>query len=187
MPTAKGLNAKQREELLKVLKDRFEKSMSRHKGIDWAGVQAKLEADPRKLWSVAEMERTGGEPDVIGYDENSGEYIFCDCSAESPKERRNVCYDRLALDARKEAKPRDSALDMAAAMGIQVLDEEQYRELQALGEFDTRTSSWLMTPPSIRKLGGAIFGDRRYDHVFIYHNGADSYYGGRGFRGMLRV
>ncbi len=187
MPTAKGLNAKQREELLKVLKDRFEKSMSRHKGIDWAGVQAKLEADPRKLWSVAEMERTGGEPDVIGYDENSGEYIFCDCSAESPKERRNVCYDRLALDARKEAKPRDCALDMAAAMGIQVLDEEQYRELQALGEFDTRTSSWLMTPPSIRKLGGAIFGDRRYDHVFIYHNGADSYYGGRGFRGMLRV
>jgi hypothetical protein len=161
--------------------------MNRHPGLDWAGVQARLEANPAKLWSLHEMERTGGEPDVVGHDSETGEYIFYDCSAESPKGRRNVCYDRAALDARKEYKPADSAMDMAAAMGIELLSEEQYSQLQKLGNFDTKTSSWLLTPAEIRKRGGAIFGDRRYDHVFTYHNGADSYYGARGFRGALRV
>jgi hypothetical protein len=181
------LNVKQREELLGTLKARFEKNMNRHKGLEWAKVQAKLEADPEKLWSLNEMERTGGEPDVIGYDEKTSEYIFFDCSVESPKDRRNVCYDREALESRKEAKPKDSALNMAAAMGVEILTEEQYRELQTLGNFDTKTSSWLRTPDEIRKLGGAIFGDHRYDYVFVYHNGAESYYGARGFRGSLRV
>jgi hypothetical protein len=187
MQTAKDLNVKQREELLGALKARFEKNMNRHKGLEWVKVQAKLEADPEKLWSLNEMERTDGEPDVIGYDEKTSEYIFYDCSVESPKDRRNVCYDREALESRKEAKPKDSALDMAAAMGVEILTEEQYRALQKLGNFDTKTSSWLRTPDEIRKLGGAIFGDRRYDHVFVYHNGAESYYGARGFRGSLRV
>jgi hypothetical protein len=187
MPKAKAMSAKQREELLGVLKARFEKGMNRHKGLEWAKVQAKLEADTDKLWSLSEMERTGGEPDVVGYDKKTGEYIFYDCSAETPKGRRNVCYDREALESRKEAKPKDSAMDMASAMGIEILTEEQYRELQKLGNFDTGTSSWLKTPAEIRKLGGAIFGDRRYDHVFVYHNGAPSYYGVRGFRGSLRV
>ena len=187
MRSAMDMNAKKREELLNILKARFEKNMNRHKGLEWAKVQAKLEVDPEKIWSLSEMERTGGEPDVVGYEEKKGEYIFYDCSAESPKERRSFCYDREALDSRKEAKPKDTALDMAAAMGIEILTEEQYRTLQKLGDFDTKTSSWLRTPPEIRKLGGAIFGDRRYDHVFIYHNGADSYYAARGFRGSLRV
>jgi hypothetical protein len=183
----KELSPEQREKLLGVLKARFEKNMNRHKGLDWAAVQAKLEAEPKKLWSLNEMERTGGEPDVVGQDEKTGETIFFDCSAESPKERRNVCYDREALDSRKEHKPGNNALDMAAAMGIEILTEEQYQELQKLGNFDTKTSSWLRTPSEIRKLGGAIFADRRYDHVFVYHNGADSYYGARAFRGSLRV
>jgi hypothetical protein len=187
MQKAKDMNVKQREELLGTLKARFEKNMDRHTGLEWAKVQAKLEANPEKLWSLNEMERTGGEPDVVGYDKKTGEYIFYDCSAESPKDRRSLCYDRQALDARKEAKPKDSAMDMAAAMGIEVLTEDQYRELQQLGSFDAKTSSWLKTPPEIRKLGGAIFADRRYNHVFVYHNGADSYYGARGFRGSLRV
>ena len=187
MRTAKDMNAKQREELLSALKARFEKNMNRHKGLEWDKVQVKLEADPEKLWSLSEMERTGGEPDVVGYDEKTGKYIFYDCSAESPKDRRSVCYDREALESRKEARPKDAALDMAAAMGIEILTEEQYRALQKLGGFDTKTSSWLKTPSEIRKLGGAIFADRRYDHVFVYHNGADSYYGARGFRGSLRV
>ena len=181
------MEAKQREKLLGALKARFEKNMSRHKGLEWAKVQAKLEADTGKLWSLNEMESTGGEPDVVGYDQKTGEYIFYDCSAESPKGRRSVCYDREALDSRKEFKPNDTAMDMAEAMGIEILTEEQYRELQALGDFDTKTSSWLKTPSEIRKLGGAIFGDRRYDHVFVYHNGASSYYAARGFRGLLRV
>jgi hypothetical protein len=183
----KELSPEQREELLKILKSRFEKNMNRHQGLEWAKVQPRLEANPAKLWSLNEMERTGGEPDVIGQDKTSGEYIFYDCSAESPSGRRNVCYDREALEARKEFKPKDTALDMAAAMGIELLSEEQFRGLQKLGKFDTKTSSWLMTPAEIRKLGGAIFGDRRYDHVFVYHNGADSYYAARGFRGSLRV
>src|SRR5512143_1311517 len=183
----KELSAEQHEELLRTLKDRFEKNESRHKALEWAKVQAKLEANPESLWSLHEMERTGGEPDVVGHDEKTGEYIFYDCSAESPKGRRNVCYDREALEARKEFKPKDTAMDMAAAMGIEILMEEQYRALQELGNFDTKTSSWLKTPPEIRKLGGAIFADRRYDHVFVYHNGADSYYGARAFRGSLRV
>jgi hypothetical protein len=187
MPKAKDLKAKQREELLGALKARFEKNLSRHKGLEWAKVQAKLAANPEKLWSLNEMERTGGEPDVIGYDKKTGEYIFADCSAESPAGRYNLCYDREALDSRKEAKPKDSAMDMAVAMGIELLTEEQYRQLQKLGNFDTKTSSWLKTPAEIRKLGGAIFADRRYDHVFVYHNGASSYYGARGFRGALRV
>jgi hypothetical protein len=187
MQKAKDMNSKQREELLGALKARFEKNMDRHTGLEWAKVQAKLEANPEKLWSLNEMERTGGEPDVVGYDKKTGEYIFYDCSAESPKDRRSLCYDRQALDARKEAKPTDSAMDMAAAMGIEVLTEDQYRELQQLGSFDAKTSSWLKTPPEIRKLGGAIFADRRYNHVFVYHNGADSYDGARGFRGSLRV
>ncbi len=181
------LSPEQREELLRALKARFENNMPRHKGLEWAKVQAKLEANPEKLWSLHEMERTGGEPDVVGHDEKTGETIFYDCSAESPKDRRNVCYDREALEARKEFKPKDSAVDMAAAMGIEILTEEQYRALQKLGNFDTKTSSWLKTPAEIRKLGGAIFGDRRYDHVFVYHNGAESYYGARAFRGALRV
>ena len=183
----KELSPVQAEELLKVLKARFEKNMNRHKDLEWTKVQARLEANPEKLWSLNEMERTGGEPDVIGYDNKTGETFFYDCSAESPKERRNVCYDREALDARKEFKPKDCAMDMAAAMGIEILTEEQYRLLQEFGNFDLKTSSWLNTPAEIRKHGGAIFGDRRYDHVFIYHNGADSYYGARGFRGSLRV
>ena len=181
------LSNKQREELLKALKARFEKNMNRHKGLDWAKVQAKLEASSDKLWSLNEMERTGGEPDVVGQDKKTGEYIFYDCSAETPKDRRSICYDRQALESRKEAKPRDSAVNMATAMGIELLTEEQYRELQKLGNFDTKTSSWVNTPAAIRKLGGAIFCDRRYDTVFTYHNGAESYYAGRGFRGVVRV
>ena len=177
----------QGEELLRVLSARFEKNMHRHKGLEWAKVQAKLEANSEKLWSLYEMERTGGEPDVVVYDENRGETIFCDCSAESPTGRRNICYDHEALDSRKEFKPEGNAMDMADAIGIEILTEEQYRALQKLGNFDTKTSSWLKTPSEIRKLGGAIFADRRYDHVFVYHNGASSYYGARGFRGLLRV
>jgi hypothetical protein len=187
MQRAKDLKAKQREELLGKLKARFEKNLNFHKNLEWAEVQAKLEADAEKLWSLNEMERTGGEPDVVGFDKKTGEYIFYDCSAESPEGRRNVCYDREALESRKEFKPKDSAMDMAAAMGIEILTEEQYRELQKLGNFDAKTSSWLKTPSEIRKLGGAIFADRRYGRVFVYHNGAPSYYGVRGFRGSLRV
>jgi len=185
--TKKKLSPEQREELLGTLKARFEKNMSRHQGLGWADVRARLEADPEKLWSLNEMERTGGEPDVVGHDAKTGEYIFYDCSAESPKGRRSLCYDREALEARKENKPENSALDMAAAMGIEILNEEQYRELQRLGNFDTKTSSWVKTPSEIRKLGGAIFCDRRYDTVFLYHNGAESYYAARGFRGELRA
>jgi hypothetical protein len=187
MQRAKDMKTKEREELLNALKDRFEKNMNRHKGLDWAKVQARLQAHNEKLWSLFEMERTGGEPDVVGQDKKSGEYIFYDCSAESPKGRRSVCYDREALEARKENKPKDSAMNMAAAMGIELLSEEQYRELQKLGKFDTKTSSWVQTPSDIRKLGGAVFCDRRYDHVFLYHNGADSYYAARGFRGLLKI
>ena len=183
----KELSPEQREELLRALKARFEKNMNRHKGLEWAKVQAKLEANAEKLWSLNEMERTGGEPDVVGHDKKTGEYIFYDCSAESPKGRRSVCYDREALESRKEHKPEDNAIDMAAAMGIELLTEEQYRELQKLGEFDTKTSSWVKTPPEIRKLEGALFCDRRFDHVFVYHNGAESYYAARAFRGSLRV
>ena len=183
----KKLSSEQSGELINILKTRFEKNMNRHKGLDWAKVQAKLETQPEKLWSLNEMERTGGEPDVVGHDKKTGEYVFYDCSAETPVDRRNACYDREALEARKKFPPKDTAMDMATAMGIEMLTEEQYRELQKLGNFDTKTSSWLKTPPAIRKLGGAIFGDRRYDHVFVYHNGADSYYGGRAFRGTLRV
>jgi hypothetical protein len=181
------MKAKEREELLGVLKTRFEKNMRRHKDIEWAKVQARLEANPDKLRSLNEMEETGGEPDVIGHDKKTGEYTFCDCSPESPKGRRSVCYDREALDSRKEHKPANSALDMAVAMGIDMLTEEQYRDLQKLGEFDSKTSSWVKTPSAFRKLGGALFCDRRYDQVFVYHNGADSYYAARGFRGSLRV
>ena len=183
----KVLSPEQREDLLKIIKARFEKNMGRHKDIEWLDVQTRLEANPEKLWSLYEMERTGGEPDVIDRDEKTGEYIFCDCSAESPKGRRSVCYDGEALESRKEHKPENSALGMAEAMGIEILTEEQYRKLQKLGEFDTKTSSWVKTPDNIRKLGGAIFCDRRYDTVFVYHNGAESYYASRGFRGMLRV
>ena len=183
----KELSPDRHEELLRALKTRFEENMSRHKVHKWAEVQTRLEGNTEKLWSINEMERTGGEPDVVDYDKKTGEYIFYDCSAESPASRRNVCYDREALVSRKEFKPKDTAMDMAAAMGIEILTEEQYRELQRLGNFDTKTSSWLKTPSEIRKLGGAIFGDRRYDHVFVFHNGADSYYGVRGFRGSLRV
>lgn len=181
------LPPEQREEILALLKKRFEKHAGRHPGLEWSKVQARLEANPGKLWSLHQMEITGGEPDVTGYDEASGEYIFYDCAAETPMDRCNLCYDRAALDARKEHKPRGSAMEMAETMGIEILTEEQYGELQKLGKFDTKTSSWLKTPAPIRKLGGAIFGDRRYDHVFTYHNGADSYYSGRGFRGSLRV
>ena len=183
----KELTLKQQEELLGVLKARFEKNMNRHKGLEWAKVQAGLEAQNVKLWSLHEMERTGGEPDVVGHNKKAGEYIFYDCSAESPDGRRSLCYDREALVSRKENKPKNSAMDMAAAMGIELLTEEQYRELQQLGQFDLKTSSWIITPSAIRKLGGAIFCDRRYDTVFVYHNGADSYYGSRAFRGSLRV
>jgi hypothetical protein len=181
------LPPEQREELLRALKARFEKNMKRHEDLEWAKVQARLEANAEKLWSLHEMERTGGEPDVIGHDKKTGEFIFYDCSAESPKGRRSLCYDRAALDARKENKPQGSAMDMATAMGIELLTEDQYRELQKLGELDTKTSSWVKTPPEIRKLGGALFCDRRYNTVFLYHNGADSYYAARGFRGSLRV
>lgn len=183
----KKLSPEQRSALISVLKGRFEKNMNRHKGLQWAKVEVNLEANFEKLWSLNEMERTGGEPDVVGYDKKTGEYIFYDCSAESPKGRRSVCYDREALESRKEHKPKDSAIDMAAAMGIELLTEEQYRELQQLGNFDTKTSSWVKTPSDIRKLGGALFCDRRYDHIFVYHNGAESYYSARAFRGSLRV
>ena len=182
-----ALPAGKRQELLTILKARFEKNMNRHKGLDWARVQARLEGKAEKLWSLSEMERTGGEPDVVGQDKRTGEFIFYDCSAETPQGRRSLCYDREALNSRKEHKPKNSALDLAAAMGIEILTEEQYRELQKLGEFDTKTSSWVKTPSDIRKLGGALFCDRRYDTVFVYHNGADSYYAARGFRGVLRV
>jgi hypothetical protein len=183
----KVLSVEQQEELLGILKVRFEKNLNRHEGLEWANVQRKLEAATGKLWSLHEMERTGGEPDVVGYDEAADEFIFMDCSAESPSGRRSVCYDHEALNARKQNKPENSALGMAADMGIEILDEGQFRELQKLGKFDAKTSSWLLTPSEIRKLGGAIFGDFRYGQVFIYHNGADSYYGARGFRGSLRV
>ncbi|PWW28983.1 uncharacterized protein DUF4256 [Cytobacillus oceanisediminis] len=181
------LSPEQREELLRTLKARFEKNMNRYKGLKWANVQAKLDANTEKLWSLNEMEGTGGEPDVVGHDEETGEYIFYDCSAESPKGRRSVCYDREALESRKKHKPENSAIDIADAMGIKLLTEEQYRELQKLESVDMKTSSWVQTPANIRKLGGAIFCDRRYDTVFVYHNGADSYYAARGFRGSLRV
>lgn len=188
MKKPKGeLPADRREELLKALKTRFENNMNRHKGLKWVDVQAKLEADTGKLWSLNEMEESGGEPDVVGYDKKTGEYIFYDCSVESPKGRRSLCYDREALEKRKEHKPANSAMDMADEMGIELLTEEEYRKLQQLGNFDMKTSSWVKTPPAIRKHGGAIFCDRRYEHVFMYHNGADSYYAARGFRGSLRV
>ncbi|UAL48274.1 DUF4256 domain-containing protein [Sutcliffiella horikoshii] len=183
----KSLSLEQMEELKSVLKKRFEKNMLRHEDLDWDKVQEKLESNAEKLWSLYEMERTEGEPDVIGYDKGTDEYLFCDCSKESPKGRRSVCYDHAALEARKKFKPEDSAMNMATEMGIEMLTEEQYRELQKLGEFDLKTSSWIQTPDEIRKLGGALFCDRRFNHVFVYHNGADSYYGARGFRGMLRV
>lgn len=183
----KKLTSDQSKSLLKTLEERFEKNMKRHKGIDWKKVQAKLEANPEKLWSLNEMEKTGGEPDVVGFDKKSGEYIFNDCSPETPKERRSLCYDREALNSRKEHKPAGSAVGMAAEMGIELLTEAEYFELQKLGNFDSKTSSWLETPPKIRELGGAIFGDYRFGRVFIYHNGAESYYGVRGFRGVLRV
>ncbi|HEX6428203.1 MAG TPA: DUF4256 domain-containing protein [Niastella sp.] len=181
------LSAEQRKELLSTLKARFEKNKNRHKGLEWTNVQARLEANPEKLWSLFEMETTGGEPDVVGFDKKTGEYIFYDCSAESPKGRRSICYDHEALESRKEHKPENSAIEMTADMGIEILTEEQYRELQKLGNFDTKTSSWIKTPADIRKLGGAIFMDRRYDTVFLYHNGAESYYAARGFRGSLKV
>ena len=186
----KELSPEQGDALLSALKARFEKNMNRHKGLEWAKVQSRLcgmEASTEKLWSLNEMERTGGEPDVVGYDKKTGEYIFYDCSAESPNGRRSFCYDLQALESRKEHKPKSNAIEMAAAMGIELLTEEQYRELQQLGNFDTKTSSWVITPADIRKLGGALFCDRRYDTVFVYHNGAESYYGVRGFRGSLRV
>ena len=183
----KKISTEQREKLVRGLKSRFEEHMNRHKGLEWAKVQARLEANPEKLWSLHEMERTGGEPDVVGHDKKTGEYVFYDCAAESPAGRRSVCYDREALEARKENKPKESAMNMAAAMLVELLTEEQYRELQKLGTFDTKTSSWVKTPPGIRKLGGALFCDRRYDTVFLYHNGADSYYAARGFRSSLRV
>ncbi|QQZ11383.1 DUF4256 domain-containing protein [Heyndrickxia vini] len=183
----KELSLEQREDLLKVLQARFEKNMNRHSGLEWANVEAKLEANPEKMWSLNEMESTGGEPDVVGHDKRTDEYIFYDCSPESPNGRRSICYDLEALESRKKHKPENNAIDMAADMGIELLTEEQYRELQTLGNFDTKTSSWVQTPLNIRKLGGAIFCDRRYDTVFVYHNGADSYYAARGFRGSLRV
>jgi hypothetical protein len=185
--TKKKLSPEHREELLRALKARFEKNINRHNGFEWAKVQAKLDANTEKLWSLSEMEITGGEPDVVGHDKKTGEFIFYDCSAESPKDRRSLCYDRKGLESRKEHKPVNSAIDMADAMGIEILTEEQYRELQKLGIFDTKTSSWVKTPDEIRELGGALFCDRRYDHVFVYHNGAESYYGVRGFRGSLWV
>jgi len=182
---AKTISSEQRKELLDILRDRFEKNMNRHNGMEWSKVEEKLESNPEKLWSLNEMERTGGQPDVVGYEK--GEYIFYDCSPETPSERRNLCYDREALEARKKFKPKNSAMDVAKEMGIEILDEKQYLELQKLGEFDLKTSSWIKTPSNIRKLGGALFVDRRYDTVFVYHNGADSYYAARGFRGLLRV
>jgi hypothetical protein len=191
MKTTQGnkrdVSPQRREELLGVLKTRFEKNGQRHRGIAWADVQARLEAKPESLWSLSEMEKTGGEPDVVGHDKKSGDYLFFDCSPQSPEGRTSICYDREALDSRKEHKPKTSAMEMAAAMGIELLTEEQYRALQKLGEFDTKSSSWVKAPADIRKLGGALFGDRRYGQVFIYHNGAQSYYSGRGFRGVLRV
>jgi hypothetical protein len=187
MKRAKDMKAIQGEELLSTLKGRFEKNMNRHGGLEWAEVQARLEANPKKLRSLDEMERTGGEPDVVGHDKKTGEYIFFDCSAESPKGRTSVCYDREALDSRKEHKPANNAIDMAAAMGVEVLTEEQYRELQKLGEFDTKTSSWVKTSAEIRKRGGALYGERRYGRIFVGHNGAQSYYGARAFRGLLRI
>jgi hypothetical protein len=183
----KTMSRQQQEELLSTLKARFEKNMHRHQGLEWPKIQAKLEANPEKLSSLNAMESTGGEPDVVGYDQTTGEYIFYDCAAESPEGRRSLCYDRQAWESRKKHKPENNVLDVADAMGIALLTEEQYRELQTLGEFDTKTSSWVKTPAEIRKLGGAIFCDRRYDHVFMYHNGAESYYASRGFRGLLRV
>ena len=183
----KNLSPEQREQLLRTLRAGFEKNITRHQGLAWAQVQTKLEASPEKLWSLHEMERTGGEPDVVGQDERTGEYIFYDCSADTPKGRRSLCYDREAWESRKQDKPKNNALDMAADMGIEILTEEQYRELQRLGEFDTKTSSWIKTPSQIRKLGGALFCDRRYGTVFVYHNGAESYYAARAFRGWLRV
>ncbi len=185
--TKKKLSPQDRDDFLTELKDRFEENMNRHKGLDWAKVQAKLEANAEKLWSIREMDRTGGQPDVIGFDKKTGEFVFYDCSAESPSGRRSLCYDREALESRKEHKPKNSAIDMAATMGIEILTEDQYRELQKLGNFDLKTSSWIKTPSEIRKLGGALFCDHRYDHVFVYHNGAESYYAARGFRGSLRV
>jgi len=183
----KKLSAEERAELLSTLKARFEKNMNRHKGLDWTKVQAKLEGDAKKLWSLSEMERTGGEPDVVGYDKKTGEFVFYDCAAESPKGRRSLCYDREALESRKEHKPANSAVAMATDMGVELLTEEQYRELQQLGKFDLKTSSWVSTPSNIRELGGALYCDRRYNHVFLYHNGAESYYAVRGFRGSLRI
>jgi len=183
----KTISTKELDELLSTLKIRFEKNMERHTGLDWAAVQAKLETKPDKLWSLSEMERTGGEPDIVGFDKDTGKFIFYDCSNESPKDRRSLCYDRAALESRKEHKPKNSALDMAAEMGIEILTEDQYRYLQELGQFDLKTSSWVKTPDAIRNLGGAVFCDRRYDTVFLYHNGAESYYAARGFRGLLRV
>ena len=183
----KELSTKQSDELLKTLKARFEKNMKRHQGLEWAKVEAKRKANPEKLWSLSEMERTGGEPDVVGHDKKTGEYVFYDCSEQTPKGRTSLCYDRAALNSRKEHKPKDNAVDMAAAMGIEILTEEQYRELQKLGEFDTARSSWVKTPDKVRDLGGALFCDRRFDTVFVYHNGAESYYAGRGFRGWLKV
>jgi hypothetical protein len=183
----KKKSSQQHEDLLLALRERFEKNMKRHKGLSWAAVEARLKANPKKLSALDEMEATGGEPDVIGFDKKSGEYIFCDCSAETPKERRSICYDHEALESRKEHKPKNSAMQMASDMGIEMLTEEQYRQLQELGEFDTKTSSWVRTPDKIRRLGGALFCDRRFDHVFTYHNGAESYYAARGFRGMLKV
>jgi hypothetical protein len=188
MENKKTLSPEQRDEIFRALKSRFEKNMNRHKGLEWAKIQAKLDppAGGEKLWSLNEMERTGGGPDVVDQDKKTGEYIFYDCSEESPKGRRSVCYDREALESRKEHKPENNAIDMATAMGIEILTEEQYRELQKLGNFDTKTSSWIKTPDEIRKLGGALFCDRRYDNVFVYHNGAESYYGNRGFRGSMK-
>jgi hypothetical protein len=183
----KALSPEQRDDLLKTLKTRFEKNRNRHQGIDWDQVKARLEASPAKLWSLGEMEKTGGEPDVVGQDKKTGEYLFFDCSAESPKGRTSTCYDLEGLESRKEHKPKNNAIDLAAAMGVELLTEEQYRELQTLGEFDTKTSSWVKTPAAIRKLGGALFCDRRFGQVFVYHNGAQSYYGARGFRSSLRV
>jgi len=184
---SKKITPAQREELLGTLKARFEKNMNRHKGLEWAKVETRLKANGERLWSLNEMERTGGEPDVVGYDRKTGEYSFYDCAAESPKGRRSICYDRAALDARKENKPANSAIDMATDMGIELLTDDEYRELQKLGEFDSKTSSWIQTPSDIRRLGGALFCDRRYNTVFLYHNGADSYYAARGFRGALKI
>jgi hypothetical protein len=185
--TKKEMSKDRRDDLFGILEDRFQMNMGRHKGIEWEGVRARIEADPGKMWSLSEMERTGGEPDVVGFDEETGEYIFYDCSMETPKDRRNVCYDRKGLEERRSFKPENNAVDMAASMGIELLTEDEYRDLQKIGEFDTRTSSWLRTPPEVRGLGGALFGDRRYGRVFVYHNGAQSYYGVRGFRGAIRI